>query len=133
MIRGVVAPTVLVQQHIDEFGQDISKLGKELTRQALELVAVQGKALIDSALAQAGECLVKADVIDRAEDVYELEWKDVIALLKEPQNRRALVAERRVQAARDAEAPAPENLGPALAPGAPRMYLIREILDLLDS
>jgi hypothetical protein len=133
VIRGVVAPTVLVQQHTDEFGQNISKLGKKLTRQALELVAVQGKDLIDSALAQAGGCLVKADVIDSAGDVYELEWKDVIALLKEPQNRRALVAERRVQAARDAEVPAPKNLGPTLAPGAPRMYLIREILDLLDS
>ena len=133
VIRGVVAPTVLVQQHIDEFGLDISELGKELTRQALELVAVQGKALIDSALARAGQCLVKADVIDRADDVYDLEWKEVIALLKKPQSRRALVGERRVQAARDAEAPAPENLGPPLAPGAARMYLIREILDLLDS
>lgn len=133
VIRGVVAPTVLVQQHIDEFGLDISELGKELTRQALELVAVQGKALIDSALARAGQCLVKADVIDRADDVYDLEWKEVIALLKKPQSRRALIAERRVQAARDAKAPAPENLGPASAPGAARMYLLREILDLLDS
>ena len=133
VIRGVVAPTVLVRQHIDEFGQDITELGKEFTRQALELVAVQGKASIDSALTRAGECLVNANVIDRADDVYDLEWKEVIALLKEPQNRRALVAERRFQAARDAEAPAPENLGPALAPGAARMYLIKEILDLLDS
>jgi len=104
-----------------------------LTRQALELVAVQGNALIDSALTRAGECLVGADVIDRADDVYYLEWKEVIALLKEHQNRRALIDERRVQAARDAKAPAPENLGPALVPGAPRMYLIREILEVLDS
>ena len=37
------------------------------------------------------------------------------------------------QAARDAGAPAPENLGPVLTADAPRMYLIREILDRLDS
>ena len=133
VIRGVIAPTVLVQHHVDEFGQDICDLGKELTRQALELVAVQGKALIFSVMTRAGECLVGTDVIDRADDVYYLEWKEVIALLKEHQNRRALVTERRVQAARDVELPAPENLGPALASGAPRMYLISEILELLDS
>ena len=133
VIRGVVAPTVLVQHHVDEFGQDIADLGRELTRQALEVVAVQGKALMYSALTRAGECLVGADVIDKADDVYYLEWKEVIALLKEHQNRRALVAERRFQAAREAESPAPENLGPSLAPGASRMYLISEILELLDS
>jgi hypothetical protein len=133
VIRGVVVPTVLVQQHIDEFGQDTFELAKELTRQALELVAVQGKALIHSALTRAGECLVKANVIDSVADVYYLEWKEVIASLNEHQNRRARVVERRLQAARDAESPAPENLGPALAPGASRMYLIREILELLDS
>jgi hypothetical protein len=133
VIRGVVAPTVLVQQHINELGQDISDLGTELTRQAIELVAVQGKALLDSALARAGECLVRADAIDRADDVHYLEWKEVIASLKEPQNRRALVAERRLHVARDAKAPAPENCGPALAPGAPRMYLIHEILQLLEA
>jgi hypothetical protein len=133
VIRGVVAPTVLVQQHINEFGQDISDLGTELTRQALELVAVKGKTLLDSTLTRAGECLVGADAIDRADDVRYLEWKEVIASLKEPQNRRALVAERRLQAARDAKAPAPENWGPALAPGAPRMYLIHEILQVLEA
>jgi hypothetical protein len=133
VIRGVIAPAVLVQHHVNEFGQDIADLGRELTRQGLELVAVQGKALLCSALTRAGECLVGADVIDRAEDVYHLEWKEMIASLEEPQNRRELIAARLAQAARDARAPAPENLGPVLMADAPRMYLIGEILDLLDS
>ena len=133
VIRGVIAPAVLVQHHVSEFGQDIADLRKELTRQALEVVAVQGKALLCSALARAGECLAGTDVIARAEDVYYLECKEVIALLKEPQDRRELIAGRLAQAARDAQAPAPENLGPVLMPDAPRMYLIRDILDLLDS
>jgi hypothetical protein len=133
LIRGVIAPSVLVQLHVDEVGQDIADLGRDLTRQALELVAVQGKALLCSALTRAGKCLVGADVIDKAEDVYYLEWKEVIASLEEPQNRRELIAARLAQAARDAGAPAPEDLGPVLTADAPRMYLIREILDRLDS
>lgn len=133
VIRGVVAPTVLVQHHRYEFGQNIAELGKELTRQALDRVAVRGKALIFLAVMRAGECLVEADAVDQADDIFYLEWKELIALLKLPQNRRALIAERRAEAARNAELRVPDHLGPALEPGASRMYLISEVLELLDS
>lgn len=133
VIRGVIAPAVLVQHHIDEFGQDIAALARTMARQALELVEIQGKALLYSALTRAGAVLVSTGVIDKAEDVYYLEWKEVMALLKEPRDRRELIATRRAQAASDAQAPAPETQGPVLMPDAPRMYLIRDILDLLDS
>jgi hypothetical protein len=132
VIRGVLAPTVLVQRHLDEFGHEIAELSKDLTRQALEFVAVQGKALIRTALARAGDRLVEASVVDHADDVFWLEWKEVVDFLGARQNRRALVVERRAQAARDAESLAPDRLGPPLEPDAPRMYLIREILQLLD-
>ena len=131
-IRGVVLPTVLLRQRVGEVGREIGALAEDLSRQALDLVADRGKALIRSAAARMGEYLVAADVIEKADEVFWLEWTEILELLRSGKDRRALVAERRVQAARYADAPAPAILGPSLPPDAPRMYLIGEILKLLD-
>ena len=79
-----------------------------------------------------GERLVEANVIDRVEDVFWLEWAEVFQSLELSSDRRERVAERAKQAARDVNLPAPETIGPALPPDAPRMYLLAEILQLLD-
>jgi hypothetical protein len=131
-IRGVVAPTVLLQRNAGEFGAEIGMLAEDLTRQALGLVADRGKTLIRSAAARIGERLVASHAIDRADDVFWLEWTEILELLQSRQDRRALVVERQAQAARDADSPSPAILGPSLPPDAPRMYLIGEILKLLD-
>ncbi len=131
-IRGVVAPTVLLQRNAGEFRTEIGMLAEDLTRQALGLVADRGKTLIRSAAARIGECLIAADVINKADDVFWLEWTEILELLQSRQDRRALVVEREAQAVRDADSPSPAILGPSLPPDAPRMYLIGEILKLLD-
>jgi hypothetical protein len=131
-IRGVVLPTVLLRQRAGEIGREIGALAEDLTRQALDLVADRGKALILLAAARKGEYVVAADVIDKGDEVFWLEWTEILELLQSGKDRRALVAERRALAARDASAPAPAILGPSLPPDAPRMYLIGEILKLLD-
>jgi hypothetical protein len=131
-IRGVVAPTVLLQQRVGEVGREIGVLAEDLTRQALDLVADRGKGLIRLALNRVGERLVKAEVIDKAEDIFWIEWMEICELLQSSKDQRARVEESKNQAARDAEAPAPAILGPSLPPDAPRMYLLSEILKLLD-
>jgi hypothetical protein len=132
-IRGAVAPTVLLRQRADEVGRGIGAVAGDLTRQALDLVADRGKGWMHRALNRVGERLVKANVIEKAEDVFWLEWMEICELLRTSQDQRARVAERKNQAARDAGAPAPAILGPSLPPDAPRMYLLGEILQLLDS
>jgi hypothetical protein len=131
-LRGVVLPAVLLQRNAGEFGAEIGMLAEDLTRQALGLVADRGKTLIRSAAARIGECLVAADVIDKAEEVFWLEWPEILELLQSRQDRRALVVERQAQAASAPDSPSPAILGPSLPPDAPRMYLIGEILKLLD-
>src|SRR4030095_15429873 len=111
---------------------EIGAVAGDLTRQALDLVADRGKELIHRALNRAGERTVQASVIKKAEDFFWLEWIDICELLQTSKDQRARVAERQNQAARDADAPAPAILGPSLPPNAPRMYLLGEILQLLD-
>ena len=107
-------------------------LAADLSRQTLELVADRGRASIDLAMTRIGERLVEANVIDKVEDVFWLEWAEVFESLESSSDRRARVAERATQAARDVNLPAPEMIGPPLPQDPPRMYLLAEILQLLD-
>jgi hypothetical protein len=132
MIRGIVAPAALLQAKVGEFGPEAAGLALSLTRQALERVADRGRALVTLALTRVGERLVKANVIDKADDVFWLEWQEVRELLQAGEDRRVLVAARQAEAARLSQREAPETIGPKLPPDAPRMYLIPEILELLD-
>ena len=131
-IRGVVVPTVLLQRNASEFGTEIGLLAENLAQQALEEVADRGKTLIRLAAVRIGERLLGANVIDKSEEVFWLEWMEILELLQSPKDRRPLVAERQAQAARDADSASPAILGPSLPLNAPMMYLIGEIFKLLD-
>lgn len=132
MLRGIVAPAALLQANVGEFGPEVAGLAANLTRQGLEGVADRGRALVAIALGRVGERLVEANVIEKADDVFWLEWQEVRDLLQIGQDRRALLAARKAEAARLSQLAAPETIGPELPPDAPRMYLIHEILKLLD-
>ena len=99
----------------------------------LALVGRQGGELIAAALMGVGQRLVRNNSIERAEDVFWLEWLEVRESLRSPTDRRVLVAERKREAVSDLQVAVPEVMGPALAPDAPRMYMLKEVLQLLDS
>ena len=132
VIRGVFAPAVLLRQNAGDLDSDIGVVAENLTRFALAMVAECGKALISFALARAGERLAQVGAKENGADVFWLEWREVCDLLQSPVDRRGLVAQRKVESERDAAAVAAESLGPRLPAGAPRMYLIPEILRSLD-
>jgi hypothetical protein len=132
-IRGVVAPAVLARRGAGELASDVGAMAEILARSALSLVREQGKALVDLALAGAGERLARARVIESALDVHWLEWREVCDLLRSPGERIALVTQRKSAFEQDAALAPGVTLGPTLPPDAPRMYLLPEILELLDA
>jgi len=131
-IRGVIAPTVLLQRDVGEFGSEMGALAADLSRQTLALVADRGRASIDLAMTRIGERLVEANVIDKVGEVFWLAWAEILQSLESSSDRRAPVAERALQAAREVNLAAPEMIGPPLPQDAPRMYLLGEILQMLD-
>jgi len=131
-IRGVVAPAVLLRQNAGELDSDIGVLAEHLVRSALAMVRERGKALVNLALAGAGERLAQVGVIENCADVFWLEWGEVCDLLQSLADRRGIVAQRKLESEWDAAEGAAASLGPRLPPDAPRMYLIPEILRLLD-
>jgi hypothetical protein len=132
-IRGVIAPAVLLQRSADELGNDIGIAAEKFARLALEMVRNRGKALLNLALAGAGERLARDRVIESAADIHWLEWGEVCDLLESPDDRIARVAQRKYVSERDAALMPVPTFGPNLPTDAPRMYLIPEILRLLDS
>jgi hypothetical protein len=64
--------------------------------------------------------------------VFWLAWAEILQSLESSSDRRAPVAERALQAAREVNLAAPEMIGPPLPQDAPRMYLLGEILQMLD-
>src|SRR5262245_7724269 len=131
-IRGVVAPTALLQQNVEDFGAEIVATARALTKEALSSVAERGRALVALALTNAGQRLVLENVIDCPEDVFWVVWMDVRELLRSAVDRRALIAQRKSAVGNDFAATMPDTLGPDLPANAPRMYLIPEVLRLLD-
>ena len=132
-IRGVVAPAVLLRQNAGELGSAIGVLAENLVRSALAMVRERGKALVNRALAGAGERLARDSVIESPADVHWLEWEEVCDLLNSPGDRNALIVQRKLASEREAALMPAATLGPKLPPGAPRMYLIPEVLRLLDT
>jgi hypothetical protein len=76
--------------------------------------------------------LVEDNVIDQAEDVFWLEWLEAREFLQSAAGRRPLVAQRKREIGENISVMMPDTLGPALPADAPRMYLLREVLQLLD-
>ena len=59
-------------------------------------------------------------------------WLEARELLRSPADRRALAAQRKLEIGEHVSVMMPDTLGPALPADAPRMYLLREVLQLLD-
>jgi hypothetical protein len=132
-IRGVVAPTALLRRDVTgAAASGVADLAEDLTRQALESVAGQGGKLLRALLKRVGERFSRENVIEAGDDVFWLEWTEVRGLLQAAGDRRALVAERKAEAARSASLPAPASIGPSLPRDASRMVLVPEVLELLS-
>ena len=131
-IRGVIAPAVLLQKNVGEFGLAVVESAKRLTGAALALVAEQGGDLITGALVSTGQRLTAAGGIDRAEDIFWLEWGEVTGLLQVAEDRRTLVVERKCDSGLNFSVTMPDGMGPDLPADAPRMYLMADILRMLD-
>lgn len=131
-IRGVIAPAVLLQQNVAEFGPAVVENAQRLAGAVLRLVAEQGGELITDALIKIGQRLTDAGAIGRAEDIFWLDWQEAVALLTSAEDRRAVVDERKRGRGLDYSVTMPDGIGPELAADAPRMYLLTDILRLLD-
>ncbi len=79
-----------------------------------------------------GTRLTDAGSINDPEDIFWLEWMEVRDALQNSGDRRALVAKRKEEASRLGRSEAPLTIGPTLPPDAPRIYLVPEILRLLN-
>ena len=131
-IRGVIAPTALLQQDVAEFSPAVVETAQRLSASVMTLVAEQGGELSAAALLNIGQRLTDAGVIARAEDVFWLDWQEAVALLTNGENCSAVVAERKRGRGLDYSVTMPDGIGPELAADAPRMYLLTDILRLLD-
>lgn len=131
-IRGVIAPTALVQQDVAEFGANVVEIAQRLTASVLTLVGEQGGELIAAALVNIGQRLTAAGVIARAEDIFWLDWQEAVGLLTSGEDHSSVVAERKRGRGLDYSVTMPDGIGPGLSADAPRMYLLTDILRLLD-
>jgi hypothetical protein len=98
-------------------------------REVLDLVANRGGGLFQTAIERVGQRLTDDGCIDAPDDVNWLEWMELRDALVHPTRRQSLVAERMAEAERPAVSE-PLMIGPTLPSDAPRMYLIREVLQL---
>jgi hypothetical protein len=96
------------------------------------LVKKRGGELLAAMLATVGARLVDRGVIETCDDVSWLDWLEIRERLQSPADCSALIGQRRLDAIHDRSVAVPATLGPELAADAPRMYLLREVLALLD-
>ena len=143
IIRPVVAPTALMQrwanEAIQQKGRD-SEDAQTAVRAAKDAVAVakealsaveHGKTILFSALREVGGRLTQVGFLKEPEDIFWLQWMEARNTLENGGNREAIVAKRKAEADQLGRSNLPSTLGPPLPPDAPRMYLIREIFDLI--
>jgi hypothetical protein len=131
-IRGTIVPTLLLQQKAGDQDAPIVECAGKLTKDALQLVAQGGGELVAAVLRNVGQRLVEDNVIDQAEDIFWLEWLEARELLRSAADRRPLVAQRKREIRENISVMMPDTLGPALPADEPRMYLLKEVLQLLD-
>jgi len=105
---------------------------RAVAEEALGTVRERGGSLLDGALLRVGERLVRSGCIERPEEVQWLDLQETREALTSRLDRRQLVATRQAEEARQVPTSGPEQVGPALPPDAPRMYMLRDILDLID-
>jgi len=144
VFRPVIAPTALMQRwaneaiqqkgHNSEDARSAVRVAEEAAAVAKEaLGAVEhGKTILLSALEEVGGRLTQVGSLKEAEDIFWLQWMEVRNTLENGGNREAIVAKRKMEAARLGRSNLPSTLGSPLPDDAPRMYLIREIFTLLS-
>ncbi len=144
IFRPVVAPTVLMQSWANEAIQQKGRNSEDaksavqaaensaaITEEALGAVE-HGKTILLSTLREVGGRLTEGASIRKPEDIFWLQWIEVRHTLENGGDVEAIVVKRKADAARLGRSTPPSTLGPPLSPDAPRMYLIREIFDLLS-
>jgi len=144
IFRPVVAPTALMQRWANEAIQQKgreSEDAKSAVRAAEDAAAVtkealgaveHGKTILLSALQEVGGRLTGSGLLNQAEDIYWLQWMEVRNTLENGGNLEDIVEKRKSEAAQLSQSSPPSTLGPPLPDEAPRMYLIREVFDLLS-
>jgi hypothetical protein len=90
----------------------------------------RGGATFGAALDRTGALLARAGCIDAPEDIAWLEYAEVRVALGHGGAYQATLSARRSEANLAKEV-GPARVGPPLPPDAPRMYLVREVFDLI--
>jgi hypothetical protein len=139
-MRSVVGPVAMLQRRMSELPADspersttatILEDGTAVLHEGLGLVREEGRTLLDAVVDRVAQQLVQVHRLDAPQDAWWLDWEELRAASREGGDWKARVAGRKAAAA---PAPPPADLvGPDLPPDAPRMYLVREVLDLLAS
>ena len=99
--------------------------------EALEVVKARGSTHIYQVLGDVGKRLASNGSIEKAEDIFWLEWREVQKTWKGGNDRVALVAMRKAENETLLRGDVPEQIGPELPVTAPRLYLLREVLGIL--
>ncbi len=127
-VRAVVAPAALL-------GQGLGRTPREAALQALAEVRTgviqQGEAAFSAALLRLGRELAEAEAIDAPEDVLWLDQAELKHALETGEGCQAIVARRKAVPSQPARR-GPEVIGPPLPADAPCLYLIDDILKLLE-
>ncbi len=144
IFRPVVAPTALMQRWANEAiqqkgcdsedAQSTMRAAEDaaaVTKEALGAVE-RGKTILLSALQEVGGRLAGSGLLKEAGDIYWLQWMEVRNTLENGRNLEAIVEKRKSEAAQLGRSNPPSTLGPPLADEPTRMYLIREVFDLLS-
>ncbi len=144
IFRPVVAPTALMQRWANEAIQQKGRESEDaqsavraaeeataVTKEALGAVE-HGQTILLSALQEVGGRLTGSGPLKEAKDIFWLQWMEVRNTLDNGGNLETIVEKRKSEAAHLGQSSPPSSLGPPLADEAPRMYLIREVFDLLS-
>ncbi|MGB7947829.1 MAG: hypothetical protein WCH75_09125 [Candidatus Binatia bacterium] len=132
-IRGVVAPTAMLHAGIVDSPSDAVVKAETALGEALEVVKERGGTLVYQVLGDVGKRLASNGSIAKAEDIVWLEWRELQKDLEGGNDRVGLVAARKAENENLLRSGTPGQMGPELPLTVPRMYLVREVLDLLTA
>jgi hypothetical protein len=127
-IRAVIAPAVLLEQGVGQTPRDEALAVVEEVR---ELVVRQGSMIFEAALERIVRRLAARGSLKAPDDIRWLGYDEVRGTLRTGGSYAPIVAERRSAANATAVEEPPAWIGPPLPSDAPRMYLLRDVLDLI--
>lgn len=127
-IRAVIAPTVLLLEQ--GVGQTPPDVAMAVVAEVRDIVVGRGTAEFESAVSRFGEHLVHSDALTSRDFIWWLDYQDVLGSLTHGPSYQP-PPERLVPSSSAARTTPPETIGPPLPADAPRMYLLREVLDLI--